>query len=211
MESSALVWVRYVFVFAHVIALAIALGAVLKEDYKLLFGRETRIDVEQIHQVSRLVFISLAALWATGLGLIGIDTGFSIEAITGSPKLMAKLTVVGVLTLNGFALHRYLLPMLNSARAQSAAAATAFSVVGAISMVSWLYAASLGVAKPLAHIFNFAGFISVYAMCVLVAVGVSFTLLRPRVERLLQTVRPARAARESYDQFAFPIDMPELR
>ena len=210
--EEAWIWIRFVFVVAHVLALALALGAVLKEDYRLLFGRDARIDLEQVRQVSKLVFYALAVLWVTGLALIGIDTGFSLTTIAQSPKLMAKLTVVMVLTLNGFALHRYLLPILNSARSRSAIAATAFSVVGALSMVSWLYAASLGVSKPLAPMFSYAGFMSVYAVAVLIAVASAFTWMRPRVERLLQTVRPSRRTqRESYDQFALIVDTPELR
>lgn len=211
MEDS-LVLVRYVFVVVHVLALAIALGAVLKEDYRLIWGRQTRLDVQGLHQVARLVFVSLAVLWFTGLVLIGIDTGFAVDKIVNNPKLMAKLTVVVVLTVNGMVLHRYLMPLLNSSRARTVLAATAFSLVGAISMVSWISAAALGVAKPIASMFSYAGFISIYAMGVLVAVGAAFTVMRPRLEGLLQTVHPAPVSkRESYDQFALPVDLPELQ
>jgi len=96
--------VRLLLLFAHVMAFAVALGCVLREDAKLLSPRP--IDAESLQSAARLVRFALIVLWASGTALLVFDTGGVLSRIADNPKMLAKLTVVCVLTANGVALHR---------------------------------------------------------------------------------------------------------
>ena len=61
--------------------------------------------------------IALVVLWITGLAVIGMDTGFDTGLLATKPKLLAKLTVVAVLTVNSLGLH--LLAFLRMAAPQA--------------------------------------------------------------------------------------------
>ena len=56
--------------------------------------------------------IALVVLWITGLAVIGMDTGFDTGLLATKPKLLAKLTVVAVLTVNSLGLHLLAFPRM---------------------------------------------------------------------------------------------------
>ena len=204
------VWFRYVCVLLHVFALAVALGTIFREDFKLLIEKNPHLDLRHLHRISRVILCALAVLWVTGLTLISIDTGWAPEKLA-NPKLLTKLIVVVVLTINGVVLHRILMPSLSSPSSHSPRVATIFSLVGAISMVSWLYAACLGVAKPLVPLMGFASFFGLYLLAVGGAIGIALTYMRPRIERLLATERPPAAIHEdTYVDFPLSGEMQNL-
>jgi len=86
---------------------------------------------------------------------------------------------VCLLTLNGMVLHRYVLPAMERAGSLlrmrfSAGMLAVFA--GAVSGVSWMYAAMLGVGRPLAWKYTLGELMAAYPM--LIAAGfVSMTLL----------------------------------
>ena len=96
--------------FVHLIAFALTLSAVLREDWRLLVTR--RIDAPRLVRTARAVVIGLSALWASGLALVAIDAATSAGPWLPSAKLQAKLFAVGVLTVNGWALHAWVFPRL---------------------------------------------------------------------------------------------------
>ena len=65
--------------FAHLVAFAIAISAVLREDWMLLSTR--RIEWRRLEATARVLSISLVALWATGGALVALDVGLSVAAI----------------------------------------------------------------------------------------------------------------------------------
>ena len=91
---------RMMAIYLHVLALAIAAVAVAFGDFAI-FARE-RIDMKCWARPP-VATIALAVLWITGLAVIGMDTGFDTELLATKPKLLAKLTVVAVLTVNSLA------------------------------------------------------------------------------------------------------------
>lgn len=169
--------------FAHAVAFAIALSAVLREDLALLMGHGIR--PRRLVATARTVTVALAALWLTGLTLMICSVGLDAQALAASPKLAAKLVVVSVLTANGLALHTLALPILCKRRTQGRFGLTLPAVLGAISTVSWLYACFVGVARMIAPAVGFAGFLALYAALLCGAVTVSLVVVRPRIERLL--------------------------
>ena len=99
--------------FAHLVAFAIAISTVLREDWMLISTR--RIAWHRLVATARALTISLVALWATGGALVALDVGLSFAAIGANAKLTAKLLVVLALTVNGFALHAIAFPMIRRA------------------------------------------------------------------------------------------------
>lgn len=64
-------WIHQGLFFAHLVAFAIAVSAVLREDMRLLGGGG--IDPSLLARTARTVSRSLAALWATGLAMIACE------------------------------------------------------------------------------------------------------------------------------------------
>src|SRR6201995_5457033 len=97
------VLVRQALLYAHIIAFSLALATILKEDVRLL--QEKRVNSASLLASAKLVKWLLLALWVTGVPMVIADVGADISLLLGKPKLVAKLIVVGVLTLNGILLH----------------------------------------------------------------------------------------------------------
>ena len=148
---------RMLAIYLHVLALAIAAVAVAFGDFAI-FARE-RIDMGMLGKAAAVATIALVVLWITGLAVIGMDTGFDTGLLATKPKLLAKLTVVAVLTVNSLGLHLLAFPRMAAPQANPGQAALLPVIFGAISATSWLYAAFVGVAKPVAATLGYMGFI----------------------------------------------------
>ena len=175
--------VRLLLLFAHVMAFAVAFGCVLREDAKLLSPRP--IEAESLRSAARLVRFALIVLWASGAALLVLDTGGALSQIAGNPKMLAKLTVVCVLTANGVALHRLAFPALFGESRHGRSAAAIASALGAISAASWLSATLLGIARTYAKEFEYADFMFGYAGMLAIALAFALLVVRPRVVRKL--------------------------
>jgi hypothetical protein len=155
---------RMMLIFAHVISCAVAIGLAFFADFRVLRSRgtPTRHDVEIVNQVARFVTLALIALWLTGAGVILLDFGHvpSLAEILQKPKLSTKMFVVSVLTLNGLALHHYALPRMGRMNLWCA-------LIGGVSASSWMFAAFLGVAKPLGSLLSIPQFLAIYSLVLL--------------------------------------------
>jgi hypothetical protein len=102
--------------FTHLGAMAAGLGAVIFADSTIL-GRVARpVTPRQlgvVHHAHGVITIALVLLWASGLALLGLKTGFDPANFT--PKLLAKLGTVGVLTLTAVAMAKVALPQMTGA------------------------------------------------------------------------------------------------
>lgn len=148
---------RMAIVYLHLIACCVAIGLVLTSDIamvkQLLKADPTeRLDSKHLSDLQQTVSYALLALWITGAGIIALDV--SIKGLTyfGNPKLQSKIAIVILLTLNGFVLHAYVLPLMQKAGSLLKLTLTRRMLAiftGAVSAVSWFYAAMLGVGRPL--------------------------------------------------------------
>lgn len=159
---------RMLAIYTHVVFCALAIGFAFFADYRILKanGKLRNHDIEVVEQVSRLVAIALGALWVSGIGILLIDFGHlpSLNELIAKPKIAAKLSVVIALTLNGLLLHTYALPRLHRLNFLA-------TLIGGISASSWLFAAFLGVAKPLATLLAYNQFMSLYALVLVVGLS----------------------------------------
>jgi len=118
-------------------------------------------------------------LWLTGLSVIALDMSTIALSLAKAPKLQAKLTVVAILSLNGFLLHRYTLHALGESKIPAESDVRLAAILGAVSAASWGYAVFLGVAKAWTPILGFNGFMALYVLAVLAAIAVSLRWVRP--------------------------------
>jgi hypothetical protein len=162
--------------FIHVIVFAMTLAAVLREDLRLVQTR--RIDAPRLLHTARAVSIGLSALWASGLMLVAIDAAKSVGPWLPSAKLQAKLIVVGVLTLNGWALHAWVFPRLFDASLRIDRSLWPAAALGAISSASWVTASFVGVARVISPWLSLAGFMALYGAVVAVCVAMAWATLR---------------------------------
>jgi hypothetical protein len=146
-------------VYLHLIACCVAIGLVLISDIdmvkQLLEGDpDKRLDPAHLAHLQKTVARALLALWVTGAALVSLDAYLSANGwgILFNPKLQSKIAIVSLLTLNGVALHSYVLPWLQKA---GSLLRLSFSqrmlavFFGSVSGVSWFYAAMLGIGRPL--------------------------------------------------------------
>lgn len=188
---------RMFLVLAHLAALMAAAVAVAFGDYALL-GRR-RIDAPLLHRASVGVAWALVALWLSGLAIIGVDTGFELMAVAGKPKVLAKLTVVLLLTANGVYLHRTVLPSLmappTSRPSRLARVAAQAARAGAVSAAAWTFAVFLGVARPLAPILGYTGFMALFGLVLLAALLLAWRWMTPKLAHRLRDVDLAAPSR----------------
>ena len=116
------------------------------------------------------MLVALALLWTTGLALIGLSIGLDWQALRDRPKLVAKLAVVTVLTINGIALHHFALPRL--ARGQPLPAWT----LGAVSTVSWTAAALIGAARHVGPSLVLADYLVGYVAALVAAIATALMM-----------------------------------
>lgn len=170
-------------IFFHLLAFAAAITIVLAEDIRLLV--RTKVDMPALERAHRQLLWALGALAISGIIVIGIDTGFELTAILGSEKLLAKLSVVAALLVNGLVLSMVAFRILRDGAKRSRLAASGLSCLGAISTSSWLYAGFLGIAQPLTSTLGYSGFIILYVIILVVALTLAQVVARPRLLRLL--------------------------
>lgn len=168
-------------VFTHFVASAVALVTILQTDLFLLRRYASVLDkrdCRRIHQAKPLVTAALWVLWISGL-LICLLGYLRDPAYLLNQKLMMKVLVVEILTLNGLFLHgfafRFVRPGNVLAR-QAPSSQRLLVFLGCLSSVSWSFACFLGLARPLNGLPNFYELLSFYAVILLGATLVGWTI-----------------------------------
>ncbi len=101
--------------FGHLAAMAAGCGAVIFADTVILRRIAqplTQAQVVIIDHAHEVICVALGLLWLTGLALIGLKVGFVPADF--SPKLIAKLGTVSVLTITAHMMARFALPYLRA-------------------------------------------------------------------------------------------------
>ena len=170
-------------VYTHLIAACLAIGVILLQDLALAKWRGRPMDADSIANLQRnthLATIALVVLWVSGLAIVTIGY-IDVPGYLMNQKLWAKFAVVSILTLNGLFLHYYSFPVLASPQGFVGASGRGqlFVVITAvISLVSWLYACYLGIARPWNNTVPFTYVMLVYSLVLTVALVVALELWR---------------------------------
>ncbi|AWY44021.1 hypothetical protein DKY63_30555 [Pseudomonas putida] len=157
-------------VYVHLVACCVAIGLVLTSDIAMvrdMLKRKALTGHDHTHMESlqRSVVWALIALWVTGAAIIGIDYLDKGMQYFSNPKLQAKVIIVMMLTYNGVLLHRLVLPALQKAGSLLDLGFSARMMAlfcGSLSAVSWMYAAMLGVGRPLAWKYSLSELLMAY-------------------------------------------------
>jgi hypothetical protein len=168
---------RLAVLYMHLIACCVAIGMILTNDMAMIVALvngklESANETSHLQALQVTVSRALLALWLTGIAIIALDVWDKGRIYFDNPKLHAKVIIVCLLTLNGMVLHRYVLPglmragsLLNMRLKHSLVAI----FIGAVSGVSWMYAAMLGVGRPLAWKYTLGELMAAYPF--LIAMG----------------------------------------
>jgi hypothetical protein len=190
-------------VFLHLIACCVAIGLVLTSDIamvKQLIRADPyeKLDPGHMAGLQKTVSRALLGLWITGAAIITLDASLKGGGYFANPKLQSKVAIVMLLTVNGYALHKYILPMLQKAGSlfNLPLSQRSFALfTGVVSGVSWFYAAMLGIGRPLNWKYSLVEIMAAYP--VLIAGG--FALMT-----LLTTWSQARARGDHGMETTFP-------
>ncbi|QCY12293.1 MULTISPECIES: hypothetical protein [Pseudomonas] len=170
-------FVRLGVIYTHLVACCVAIGLVLTSDIAMVKDLSkgkvfTVHDNAHMESLQQTVIVALIALWVTGAAVVGIDYLDKGMDYFMNPKLQAKVIIVVLLTYNGILLHRLVLPALQKAGSLLNLGFSARMLAlfcGSLSAVSWMYAAMLGVGRPLAWKYSLAELLMAYP--VLIALG----------------------------------------
>jgi hypothetical protein len=176
---SAEAWLRASLVFVHLMLCVFALYAVLQADLRVLRRRVGPRTMKRTH--ARVAWL-LAGLWLSGLAIIGMDIGTHFALLAERPKLLTKLLCVLTLTLNGVLLNLYAMPRISAQRPLASTERYAMAVMGGVSTASWLMAAFIGVARPLAEWTPLLA-MSLYAGVVLLSCAAALVIVPPVLAR----------------------------
>ena len=174
-QKESMELVRLSVIYVHLLACCIAIGLVFASDAEmvrnLLKGHKgAGHDSQHMTRLQKSVANALIFLWLTGAAVIGIDYLDKGMNYFANPKLHAKIIIVMLLTFNGMLLHRYVLPALLKAGnlLDLNFGVRMFALFsGALSGVSWLYAAMLGVGRPLAWKYSLTELLLAYPVLIL--------------------------------------------
>lgn len=178
--------------FVHILAVCAGLGTSILADIHAASRLRQRIDdefLELLHRYHRVVVAALLVMWGSGLVIIGMKTGFDAAQMT--PKLVAKVLTVTLLTINAWFIAAKVMPILQAAKGQtifdlSRRRRFGMGLIGGISTASWMLALAMGVSKFLAAspAETFVYLIPIaYAACVL---GALCVLVTPRTAEVSQ-------------------------
>lgn len=142
----------------HLLGLCFGLGGATMLDFWILrwmrWGGLPNEIARTFLFVSKVVSVGLALLWVSGLGFLAVYAFEAPEKLS-NPKIVAKITVVAVLTLNGWLIHALVLPgvLRDVSRPMfdgvSRLRTGVFLISGAVSGVSWYTAFALGLMREL--------------------------------------------------------------
>jgi len=190
---------RMAVVYLHLIACCVAVGLVFMSDLAMVrqllrADPADRLDARHLSELQTTVTRALLVLWVTGAAIIALDVSLKGLDYFGNPKLQSKIALVALLTLNGIALHRFVLPMLKKAGSMlklSFSQRLWASFTGAVSAVTWFYAALLGVGRPLSWKYSLVEILAAYPVLVFGGFASMMLLTAWSRSRARSTVRQA--------------------
>lgn len=154
--------------FFHILGIVLGLGgATVSDIFFFKFARDRRIsekEVKKLHLFSKIIWVGLAVLILSGLGLY-LSHG---DDLLKSPKFLTKMSVVGVIIVNGILLNILISPKLTKIFSLLRRRRLAFAL-GSISIVSWYSAFILGLLRSVPG--TFWQLLSIYLILLAVAVA----------------------------------------
>lgn len=175
---------KLLFIYLHVISLAVAIGTAFVTEYFLANAYKTRDSsfLSCIDQLSNFIKFSLLALWVTGFSLLYIGYMENPDYILNQ-KIWAKLFIVLAISANGVYIEKFALPKLkelyqfktiNIKNSDLVKLSFAFS----ISASGWLFSIFLGLAKFLNDGYSMQFVLSIYVVLTFAFFAMSYIMIK---------------------------------
>lgn len=175
--------IKTLLLITHIFGVAFGVGGAFASDVIFLKsikdGRITKTEMGFIVLGSSMVWIGLVILVLSGIGLFLLNP----EGYLASSKFMAKMTIVVILTVNGFIFHISHIPRFLRHVDQFFHSSDEFMrnrpfiiVSGALSLISWSAALVLGVFKSVP--LSYTTIMGIYLLVVIIAISIGFFLKR---------------------------------
>lgn len=176
MDWSIVPWIRSGLLLIHFAGIILGVGAATLLDLIIFrFVLTKRIEETYINIIefsSSIITIGLCLLWFSGLGFL-IYYGFVDPGKIDNPKLFAKFIIVGVLTLNAFLVHHFVMPVVEIQIGQhlldglSGLHRFFLILIGTVSAVSWYVPLALGVVPQFNNVLPVDIILTGYAVLIL--------------------------------------------
>jgi hypothetical protein len=147
-------WIRSGLRLVHFAGIILGIGAATLLDLIIFrFVLTRRIEDAQVRVIvfsSHIITAGLVLLWISGVGFF-VYYWFNDPGKIDNPKLVAKVIIVGVLTLNALLVHSFVLPQVETSIGQrlldgvSAARSFCLIFIGTLSAISWYVPLILGI------------------------------------------------------------------
>ncbi len=165
---------------AHVLSAVCAMGAALTSDVLFTFysadRKLSRMEINTLAILSKIVWYGLLAVIITGIGIFASDTAYYLA----SAKFLAKMTITGILIINGFVLDRFVWPRLIRPEfftvQRGAWNRKIAFICGAISVISWVSVLSLGVLDSVQS--SYGTIMAVYDLILIIGIAGSLAIER---------------------------------
>lgn len=179
---------KTVYVALHIFGVAIGAGAAYMSDIIFLSSMKDRVlssvEIRILSLLSKFVWLGLGLLVVSGVLLFLLDP----VTYSASTKFLAKMSIVGVLLVNGIIFHRSHLPLIKSTENKVLTDHPGFQkgssflvISGAVSIVSWSFAIFFGVLRGIPY--SYVTIMSVYLGVVLVAIGTALIVRKGFLRR----------------------------
>lgn len=174
--------------FIHLSGLAIGIGGawileafILKH---LKFSTISRENFTVIKFIANFVSIGLAILWFSGLLFLLYYFLYTPELLSNQ-KVWAKVAIVIILTINGYFIHRDLLPLIEQCVGSTLQEVLSVGklahalFMGVISFFSWIFPVVLGVSQSLNFTVSGFSILKVYLFALAGTLIIILLLIKP--------------------------------
>ena len=177
---SLFVTYKQFFTILHVLSVVVGMGAALVTDILFSFFASNKVlssfEIKIVRWLSYVVTAALVCIVITGVCIFLSDPA----RYMASAKFLTKMTIVLILCVNGYLLHRFIFSRLRergflTSKKLLGLRKIAFCL-GAISLTSWLSAMSLGVLDKISISYGQA--ISIYIGILIIAILTSQMLVK---------------------------------
>jgi hypothetical protein len=188
-------YIRTLLRLFHFAGLVLGFGGAVFLDLMLSRYRRMVVSAElaaNVEWISRFVASGLLLLWLSGAGFLALYAVAEPDKLM-NPKIWANIAIVGILTINGLAIHRFVLPFLRqrigSQLLTGIKPGTKVALIGCgvISIVSWTVPVILGAAPQLNFVVPCAIILAAYILMLVQAFLIATFVMR---ERAHSTIHP---------------------
>lgn len=170
----------------HLIGLTAGLGGALYSDFLIIkngvFKPLNKQTLSEVERMSSIVTYGLVLLWVSGVAL-AYEIWLTMPEFVTNDKFWAKVVIVGVLTVNGFFVHRVILKEAKRTIGKrllidSSVPMIAFMALsGSISFVSWMTPFILGKAPEFSYVVPFETILTLWVIAISAALAGVLTLV----------------------------------